>query len=90
MHLFLKWEILNKSNVILAGDFNAPNINWESDEVNGNITTSERLLEVLNEHGLNQLVRESTRRQSDSQSILDLVLTNNMNMVNTINLVPGI
>lgn len=83
---------LNKSNVILAGDFNAPNINWENNEVNENTTISERQHEVLNEHGLNQLVREPTRRQGDSQSILDLVLTtgNNTNMVNTINIVPGI
>ena len=77
-----------RHNVLVAGDFNAPDINWEADEATiTNNSTSEKLLDIINEHDLLQLVREPTRRDDN---ILDLVLTNNNKLVSNITVVPGI
>lgn len=62
--------------MILAGDFNAPDINWPN--LDSYLTSpSERLLEMIDEHDLKQLVESPTRRQGNTQNILDLVSTNN-------------
>ena len=73
-------NILPKNSVILAGDFNAPEIKWP------NYLTSppERLLEMINEHDLKQLVKSPTRRQGNTQNSLDLVFTNNVGIVSGI------
>ena len=68
---------LNTSNVIVAGDFNAPDLKWNYPEPTNCSLNSERLLEIIDEHGLTQLVKESTR----DDNILDLVLTNNVNIL---------
>jgi hypothetical protein len=52
--------------------------------------TSERLLEIIDEHDLIQLVQEPTRRQGEIQNILDLVLSNNKNLVRNVTIIPGI
>ena len=47
---------LHKNNVILTGDFNAPGIKWNNLETRINLTApSERLLDIVDEHDLNQL-----------------------------------
>jgi hypothetical protein len=81
---------LHRHNVVLAGDFNAPNILWENQEITGNISTSELLLEIVDKHDLCQLVREPTRKQLQTQNILDLVLANNRNTISDIDVIPGI
>ena len=81
---------LLKHNVIVAGDFNAPNIDWGNHKINGNVSSSELLLEIIDKHDLNQLVREPTRKQYQTQNILDLVLTNNKNIVRDIKVIRGI
>ena len=53
---------LMRHNVLVAGDFNAPDINWETEATIINNSTSEKLLDIINEHDLLQLVREPTRR----------------------------
>ena len=53
-------NILPKS-VILAGDFKAPSINWPN--LDSYLTSpSERLLEMMDEHDLKQLVQSSPTR----------------------------
>ena len=75
--------------MILAGDFNAPDINWPN--LDSYLTSpSERLLEMIDEHDLKQLVESPTRRQGNTQNILDLVSTNNARIVSGIEVVPGI
>ena len=56
--LFALGDKLLRHNVIVAGDFNAPNINWENHQVSGNVSTSELLLEIIDKHDLHQLVWE--------------------------------
>ena len=43
----------NNHHVIVAGDFNAPNIDWADYAPEKASVYSDRLLEIVNEHGLN-------------------------------------
>ena len=43
---------LHRHNMVLAGDFNAPNILWESQQITGNISALEILLEIVDKHDL--------------------------------------
>ena len=45
---------------------------------------------MIDEHDLKQLVESPTRRQGNTQNILDLVSTNNARIVSGIEVVPGI
>lgn len=68
---------INRGSVkdaILLGDFNFPNIDWELME--GADPCSRMLLDCIRENFLTQLVREPTR----TNQILDLVLTNSLNI----------
>ena len=71
------------SNIIIAGDFNLPFINWTDLNITtgGNVTSSERqcaeyLLRLREDLFLEQVVEEPTRR-GKSDNILDLVFVNN-------------
>ena len=64
-------EYNNNSIVWLAGDFNAPDINWESAciETGSNYPTIQtNLIDIIQDHGLSQVVMEPTR----CSNILDL------------------
>ncbi len=65
------------SDILIAGDLNQPNIDWQTVTVIPNHQyckkTAEKLLEVTIENGPEQFVHEPTR----GQSILDLIFTNN-------------
>ena len=83
--------ILQKKSVILAGDFNAPDINWSNVDSSTYLTSpSERLIEMIDKHDLQVLVESPTRRQDHMQNTLDLVFTNNAGIVSGIEVVPGI
>ena len=82
-----------KDSILILGDFNLKYINWETekiekpDTIKQNITTNERissnyLLDFVNEHLLIQLVKDNTRKQ---KSLLDLILTNNDEMIFNVN-----
>ena len=68
-------------DIIIAGDFNFPDINWSTSHVHlGNkLTTNseDQLLRFTEKHFLSQYVDQPTREQN----ILDLLLTNNDNLV---------
>ena len=65
----------------MAGDFNAPDLKWNDLESTNCSFNSEQLLEIIDEHGLTQLVKEPTR----ADNILDLVLPNDVNIINNVN-----
>ena len=76
-------------HIILAGDFNCPDINWEKMSVNKGAADREvqqALLYVTIEHGLSQVHDQPTR----DNNLLDLVFTNNPSIVNTSKLILGI
>ncbi|XP_072014906.1 uncharacterized protein [Amphiura filiformis] len=77
-------------DVVIQGDLNQPNIDWVNKTVIVNHpaskTTAERLLQTVQEHGLEQVVDKPTRLNS----ILDLVLTNNSSFIKNVEVIPGL
>ena len=79
-----KWK-----HIILAGDFNCPDINWERMSVHKGAADREvqqALLDLTIEHGLSQVHGQPTR----DNNLLKLVFTNNPSIVKTSSSVPGI
>ena len=77
-------------NIVIAGDFNAPDIDWANLEVNGNndAINARKLLGMVDQFGLTQHQLEVTRPASGNT--LDLVLCSNPNLVKSVAVVPGI
>ena len=80
----------NDEDIFLCGDFNLPDIDWLSKSVKKHSkrpSLHTAFLDTLAEHGLVQHVREPTHRAGN---ILDLVLSNNQNMITDIIVEPGL
>jgi exonuclease III len=77
-------------NVIIGGDFNYPDINWDLWSTTNPKTASDHrgFLNFLVENSLAQLVMKVTRPISNS--ILDLITTTNPQLVSNIEVYPGI
>ena len=74
--------------VILGGDFNLPDINWELPAAKPGgrrKNISEKLIETTCEHNLEQVQREATRLDNN----LDLVFINKPSLIKEMSLVPG-
>lgn len=83
--------LLKNSMMILAGDFNAPDINWPNlESLNYLSSPSEKLLEMVDKHNLKQLVEFPTKHHGTTHNILDLVFTYNAGLVSSVEVVPGI
>ena len=69
----IRWAKNQYVEIILVGDFNLPNINWDTltcDEAYG-----ESFLEILDDCGYEQLIDECTRyRHGQNPSLLDLII----------------
>ena len=74
------------SHILFAGDFNYPHIDWNTYEHRGTENDKEFLfIETLRDCYLTQHIMKPTRGRGDNNpSILDLVLTNNENIINNI------
>ena len=86
-----KCESNPRTCTIVAGDFNAPGIDWESSTVKPDAPLKgmcERLLGLLNEHHFSQLVTEPLHVIKGY--VLDLFCTNKPGLIRNISLVPGI
>ena len=85
---------INTHNVIITGDFNLPKKNWENHHVTPNCgystVAANKLLSLVEEHGLIQHVNEPTRKQRNANNILDLVFTNRPGLIKKLNVVDGI
>ena len=77
-------------NIILAGDFNLPNVNWTdlNSTDNKQITTKNTMFDLITDFNMTQMVTQVTRQAS--QNILDLVVTNNPNLVGNVQTHSGI
>ena len=76
-------------HILLAGDFNCPDIDWDSLSVRPGAQDREiqqALLDLSIEQGLTQIHEQPTRQDN----ILDLVFTNNPSLVKSSNSIPGI
>ena len=75
------------ADIQMMGDLNMPYMNWQAKEVikhqllKSEVSSAHRLLSFMENHMLNQLVTETTRKDI---SILDLVLTNNQDAIHSI------
>ena len=78
-----------KTTLILARDFNAGGIDWETGLVpddSPNRLLNEKFIEVISEAGLHQMQRETTR----GQNLLDLFCCNMHSLVKACISIPGI
>jgi hypothetical protein len=75
--------------IMLTGDFNCPNINWETMTVNANASDREvqaKIMDLTNQFQLSQIHETPTRENN----LLDIVLTTIPSLVKTSQNVPGI
>ena len=73
----------------IAGDVNLPAIDWQNNTIIStryNLSINSRLLDLLSDHGLSQIVDFPTR----GQNILDIFLTNRPSMITSCTPIPGI
>ena len=79
----------NKGQIWLAGDFNVPNVNWESNNFTPGgayPAISKQLLDISADFGLGQIVKGPTR----ANNTLDLFFTTNPTLVERSTTIPGI
>ena len=79
----------SKSTLVVTGDFNCPNIDWDSMSlIQGNTIPKvcDKLIDVMAQSGLTQMQRETTKLDS----ILDLFFTNSPGLVTSIGNTPGV
>ena len=68
-------------HVVIAGDFNLPDIDWNRQQTTNTRTASKhnKLLEIFSEFGLQNMVNDPTRIEYGN--ILDLILTSNPSII---------
>jgi hypothetical protein len=77
------------TNFILTGDFNCPDINWDTMSVNQAAQDREiqrSLLDVVTSHAITQIHETSTR----GNNLLDIILTSNPSLIKSSINAPGI
>ena len=83
-------DALNKRDTIwIGGDLNLPDIDWRTNEINGNRNprvANVEFVEKLGEYNLHQVVENPTR----GENILDIFCTNKPNLVQRTKLLPGL
>ena len=82
----------NPTHLLIAGDFNIPNIDWNSNfSAAGEGHHSHVLLEAIADCFLFQHVHQPSRyRHGDSPHILDLVLSDEVSLVQNMTYLPGL
>ena len=86
---YIMGKCSSKDTVIIGGDFNFRDINWDTESVppgSYERTASQMLLSTLQKHHLVQMQRETTRESS----VLDLYITNRPSLTKEMNTIPNI
>ena len=85
---------INTHHIIVTGDFNLPNVNWDNNSTSSrdgySKKAADKLVKFSEDHGFSQLVTEPTRIQGDAESILDLVFSNNAPSVHKASVIAGV
>ena len=72
----------DNTHILICGDFNYPDIDWENDFVRGNNTVIRPFIDMGQSCYLHQHISEPTRyRQGDEPSLLGLIFSNEEGMV---------
>ena len=78
------WAKYNYNEIILVGDFNYPEINWDTES---SASRSQGFIDIIQDLGLYQLISEPTRyRNGQEPSLLDLIMTSDDNLIRDIDL----
>jgi exonuclease III len=80
---------INNSIILIGGDFNMPGWDWKKKILKQNTNHPNqhyKLLDILDDNGLVQLVEKPTRKQNT----LDLIITNSPTMIPRLDVIPGI
>ena len=81
------------ADIWLGGDFNLGDINWSTGSVaqySNKGMLCRKLLDIVTDFSLSQVITEPTHHLENSKSLLDLFLTSNPTMVNDIYHMPGL
>ena len=85
---------INTHSVIITGYFNLTKINWGNHHVTSNsgyiTVAANKLLSLVEEHGLIQHVNEPTRKQGNANNILDFVFTTRHGIIKKLHLVDDL
>ena len=85
----MMWASTNYDEVVIVGDINLPSVRWEADEASG--VFPREFLSATSDLNLEQLVTENTRfRHGQFPSLLDLILTDQPDIVQNIEYLPPI
>ena len=77
------------THLLICGDFNFPHIDWSL--ITGDNSHTQAFVETIQDMFLYQHVYKPTRyRPNATPHILDLILTNEENMVNDLQYLPGL
>ena len=81
----------NPSHILVSGDFNFKEIDWENEYVRGNHQHISLFMETLQDLFLKQHVTEPTRyRNGEEPSLLDLIITNEEGMIQNLSYHPAL
>ena len=86
-------QLAGNRHVLVGGNFNLPSINWNSLSTNTPTRDSSlcyRLLDMVQDFYLEQLVMEPTRRSATTSNILDLLLSTKPGLINNVQIIPGL
>ena len=91
-NVFRKAVELKHSHLLILGDFNYGGLNWELQQSSDSINDSSSVfMETVNDLFLYQHVGENTRYRGDqTPSRLDLIFTNEINMITDLDYMPPI
>ena len=91
-HLLQQVHLSDPSHLLVAGDFNLPQINWETNFCSAPESHhAHKFLAAAQECLLFQHVMRPTRfRDADTPNVLDLVLTNEEGVLNQLQYCPGL
>jgi Reverse transcriptase (RNA-dependent DNA polymerase)/Endonuclease-reverse transcriptase len=85
----LQLEKNPKLQVIIGGDLNLPNANWNNPIRDSQCVVTQKLVELLDQ-GMTQIVDKPTRVTQHSSNILDVILTNHPFKMHDLSIEDGI
>ena len=77
-------------NIIIAGDFNYPEISWSNATLTSNSFVAQEFLAGYQQWNCTQLINENTRIRGDQKSQLDLLLVSDRKIIADVKMGPAL